>query len=70
MREVMRVSAETLTAIVYIASFAIVTGTVAMAYTQSLRTSLLIAATAFISGTLGFVYSVWRIYRPRWSTVA
>jgi len=34
-------------------------------YTQTVRTGLLIAATAFISGALGFLYSVWRLYRPR-----
>jgi len=65
-RTALLVSAETLTALVYLASFAVVGGTFAMIYTQSLRTSLLIAATAFVSGTLGFAYSVWRLYRPRW----
>lgn len=65
MRMALHVSAETLTAVVYIASFSVVLGTVATIYTQSLRTSLLLAATAFVSGTLGFAYSVWRLYRPR-----
>jgi hypothetical protein len=66
MQRALHVSAETLTAVVYIASFAVVVGTFATIYTQSLRTSLLIAATAFVSGTLGFVYSVWRLYRAKW----
>jgi len=70
MRIMLRVSAETLTALVYIASFAVVVGAFATIYTQSLRTSLLIAATAFISGSLGFAYSVWRLYRLRWPITA
>jgi hypothetical protein len=70
MRTVLHVSSEALTALVYIASFAVVVGTFATAYTQSLRTSLLIGATAFISGALGFAYSTWRLYRPRWRITA
>jgi hypothetical protein len=70
MRAMLRVSAETLTALVYIASFAVIVGTFATIYTQSLRTSLLISATAFISGSLGFAYSVWRLYRLRWLITA
>jgi len=62
---VLHVSAETLTALLYIASAAVVLGTVVIIYTQNFRTGLLIAATAFISGALGFIYSVWRLYRPR-----
>jgi hypothetical protein len=63
-RTALHVSAEALTAVVYIASFAVLVGTFATIYTQSLRVSLLVAATAFISGTLGFAYSIWRLYRP------
>jgi hypothetical protein len=70
MRTALRVSAETLIAVVYIASFAVVLGTFATIYTQSLRTSLLITVTAFISGSLGFAYSVWRLYGPRSSITA
>jgi hypothetical protein len=66
MRAILHVSVETMTAVLYIASFAVFVGAVAVVYTQSLRTGLLIAGTAFISGTLGFAYSVWRLYRPRW----
>jgi len=66
MRVMVRASVEALTALVYMASFAVVIGTFATIYTQSLRTSLLIAATAFISATLGFAYSLWRLHRPRW----
>jgi hypothetical protein len=64
-RTVLHVSAETLTALLYIASAAVVLGSVVIIYTQTVRTGLLIAATAFISGALGFLYSVWRLYRPR-----
>jgi len=59
------VSAETLIALLYIASAAVVLGGVVIIYTQTLRTGLMLAATAFISGALGFLYSVWRLYRPR-----
>jgi FtsH-binding integral membrane protein len=62
---VLHVSAETLTALLYIASAAVVLGSVVVIYTQNFRTGLLIAATAFISAALGFFYSVWRLYRPR-----
>jgi FtsH-binding integral membrane protein len=64
-RTVLHVSAETLTALLYIASAAVVLGSVVVIYTQNFRTGLLIAATAFISAALGFFYSVWRLYRPR-----
>jgi FtsH-binding integral membrane protein len=64
-RTVLHVSAETLTALLYIASAAVVLGSVVIIYTQTLRIGLLLAATAFISGALGFLYSVWRLYRPR-----
>ena len=63
MRTALHVSTETLTAVVYIASFAVVFGAFATIYAQSLRTGLLIWGTAFISGTLGFIYSVWRLAR-------
>jgi hypothetical protein len=64
-RTVLHVSAETLTALLYIATAAVVLGSGVIIYTQNLRTGLLIAATAFISAALGFFYSVWRLYRPR-----
>ena len=66
MRAMLHVSAEALTAVLYIASFAVIAGATAVIYTQSLRTGLLVAGTAFISGTLGFAYCAWRLYRPRW----
>ena len=66
MRATLRVSAETLTAVVHIASFAIIVGAFAAIHTQSLRTGLMILGTAFFSGCLGFIYSVWRLFRPRW----
>ena len=44
MRTALRVSTETLTAVVYIASFAVVAGAFATIYAKSLRTGLLIAA--------------------------
>ena len=65
MRTVLHVSAETLTALLYIASAAVVLGSVVIIYTQTVRTGLVIAGTAFVSGALGFLYSVWRLYRPR-----
>ena len=70
MRKALRVSTEILTAVVYIASFAVVVGAIVTISAQSLRTGLLIAGTAFVSGTLGFIYSVWRLYRPRWPVSA
>ena len=70
MRKALRVSTEILTAVVYIASFAVVVGAIVTIYAQSLRTGLLIAGTAFFSGALGFIYSVWRLYRPRWPVSA
>jgi hypothetical protein len=69
MRTALRGSKETLTAVVYFASFSVVVGAFKTVYAHSLRTGLLIAGTAFISGTLGFIYSVWRLYRPRWRRV-
>ena len=70
MRTTLRVSAETLTGVVYIASFAIIVGSLAAIHTQSLRTGLMILGTAFFSGCLGFIYSVWRLYRPHWGASA
>ena len=67
MRTMLRVSAETLTGVVYIASFAVIVGAFAAIHTQSLMTGLMILGTAFFSGCLGLIYSVWRLYRPRWS---
>jgi hypothetical protein len=65
MRTALRVSRETLTALVNIASLTVIVGTVVAIYTQSIRTGLLIAGTAYASAALGFMYSVWRLYRPR-----
>ena len=64
MRMILHVSSETLTALLYIASAAIVLGSAVIVYTQTLQTGLLLAVTAFISGGLGFFYSAWRLYRP------
>jgi hypothetical protein len=65
MRTILHASAETLTPFLYIASAALVLGAVVIVNTQNLRTGLLLATTSFISGGLGFVYSFWRLYRPR-----
>jgi hypothetical protein len=65
MRTALHVSKETITAFVNIASLAIVIGSAVAVHTQSLRMGLLIAGTAYTSATLGFLYSVWRLYRPR-----
>jgi hypothetical protein len=65
MRTTLRVSAEALTALVNIASFAVLVGAVVAIRTQSLWTGLVAACTVFGSGALGFLYGVWRLYRPR-----
>jgi exosortase/archaeosortase len=59
------VSKETLTALVNIATLAIVVGSIVAVRTQSLRLALAIGATVYVSASLGFLYSVWRLYRPR-----
>jgi hypothetical protein len=65
MHTALRVSKETLTALVNIATFAVLVGSLVAIHTQSVRTGLLIAGTVYASAALGFVYSVWRLYRPR-----
>jgi hypothetical protein len=65
MRTTLRVSGETLVALVNLASLAVVIGTIVAVHAQSLRTGALIAATVYLSGVLGFGYSVWRLYRSR-----
>jgi hypothetical protein len=61
----MWLSSEILTALVNIASFAVLVGAMGAVYAQSVRTGLLVAGIAFVSASLGFAYSVWRLYRPR-----
>ena len=64
MRAVLYVSGQTVMALINLASFAVVFGMLAAIYTQSLKTGLTVAGTAFIAGGLGFIYSVWLLYRP------
>jgi hypothetical protein len=64
MRAVLHVSGQTVMALINIASFAVVLGMLAAIYTQSLRTGLTVAGTAFIAGGVGFAYSIWLLYRP------
>jgi hypothetical protein len=65
MRTALLVSKETLTALVNIATLAVLVGAFVAVGTQSLRTGLAIGATVYASASLGFLYSVWRLYRPR-----
>jgi ABC-type uncharacterized transport system permease subunit len=65
MRAVLYVSAQTLMALINMASFAVVLGSLAAIYTQSLRMGLVVAGTALLAGGLGFAYSIWLLYRPR-----
>ena len=65
MRTALHVSKETLTALVNIATLAIVVGSLVAVRTQSMRIGLAIGATVYVSASLGFLYSVWRLYRPR-----
>ena len=61
MRTLVHISALTLTAVVHIASIAVVLGAIAAIYSQSIRTGLLVALGALIAGISGFSYSVWKI---------
>jgi len=65
MRAVLYVSAQTLMALINMASCAVVLGSLAAIYTQSLRMGLVVAGTALLAGGLGFAYSIWVLYRPR-----
>ena len=65
MRTALHVSKETATALVNIATLAIVVGSLVAVRTQSMRTGLAIGATVYVSASLGFLYSVWRLYRPQ-----
>jgi len=64
MRTFLHLSTVTLTALVHIASMAVVLGALAAIYSQSIRTGLLVALAALISGTAGFGYSVYKIHHP------
>jgi hypothetical protein len=70
MRTVMHVSSEVLTALVNIASFSVFIGALAAVYTQSVRAGLVVAGITFASASLGFSYSLWRLYRLRALTPA
>jgi hypothetical protein len=61
MRTILYASAGTLIPFLYIASAALVLGAMVIINTQNLRTGLLLAVTAFISGASGFLYCVWRL---------
>ena len=65
MHTLLFVSGRTASAIVNIATLAVILGAAAMIYSQAIETGLLVAAAAFLSGTLAFAYSVWQLYRPR-----
>jgi len=64
MRTFLHLSTVTLTALVHIASMAVVLGALAAIYSQSIRTGLLVALAALISGSAGFAYSVYKIHHP------
>jgi hypothetical protein len=61
MRTLVHVSTVTLTAVVHIASIAVLLGALAAIYSQSIATGLLVAFAALIAGVSGFSYSVWKI---------
>jgi hydroxymethylglutaryl-CoA reductase len=65
MHTLLYVSGQTATAVVNIATLAVIFGAVAAIYTHEIFTGLLVLAAAFLAGTLSFAYSVWRLYRPR-----
>ena len=65
MRTALLVSKETMAALVNIATLAIVVGSLVAVQTQSVRLALAIGATVYVSASLGFLYSVWRLYRRR-----
>jgi hypothetical protein len=64
MRTFLHLSTVTLTALVHIASMAVVLAALAAIYSQSIRTGLLVALAALISGSAGFAYSVYKIHHP------
>ena len=43
---------------------AVVLGALAAIYSQSIRTGLLVALAALISGSAGFAYSVYKMHQP------
>ncbi len=59
------VSGQTVMALINMATLAVILGALAAIYTHDILTGLLVLAAAFISGTVGFGYSMWRLYRPR-----
>ena len=61
MHTLLFVSGRTASAIVNIATLAVILGAAAMIYSQAIETGLLVAAAAFLSGTLAFAYSVWQL---------
>jgi hypothetical protein len=63
MRMLLHVSAETMAALINLASLAFALGTAAAIYSQSIQSGLLVTAGAFISGVLAFGYSVWKLRR-------
>ena len=64
MRTLLHLSTVTLTALVHMATIAVVFGAMAAIYSQSLKTGLLVAVGALGAGVLGFAYSVWKIHGP------
>ena len=65
MHTLLYVSGQTATAVINMATLAVVLGAAAAIYTHDVLTGLLVLAAAFISGTIGFGYSVWRLYGLR-----
>jgi len=62
MRSLVHLSAVTLTAVVHIASMAVVLGALAAIHSQSIKTGVLVTIGALIAGVAGFLYSVWKIH--------
>jgi hypothetical protein len=64
MHSLLYMSGRTATAVINIATLAVVFGAAAAIYSQTLETGLLVAAAAFLSGVLAFFYTAWQLYRP------
>ena len=63
MRTLIHVSAETVTGAINLASFAVALGVIAVTYTGSLQSGLLVTLAAIVSGAAAFIYSARRIFR-------
>jgi hypothetical protein len=65
MRTLIHVSVETVTGAINLASFAVALGVIAVTYTGSLQSGLLVTLAAIVSGAAAFIYSARRIFRAR-----